>query len=219
VGSQSFKVVVFDMDGTLIKESSCWETLHRYFRSDPKLVKKNMEDYLARRISYCEWMRRDLLLWKRNNKYPHISEVKKALKKYEMAKGAYESIRELKRRGYIIAIVTGGLDILAEEIAKKLGIEYVYANGFKTDENGYLTEHVKCVVDPCEKSKNLTDLSVKLKIPLSAFIAVGDTRFDLSMFKVVGFSIAFNPKDEVIEKQAKIVIKSRSLLKILEYIP
>lgn len=216
---QNFKVVVFDMDGTLIKETSCWETLHRYFRSDPKLVKKNMEDYLAGRISYCEWMRRDLLLWKQNNRYPHISEVKRALKNYEMVEGAYKSIKELKRRDYITAIVTGGLDILAEEIARKLGIEYVYANGFKTDENGYLTEHVKCVVDPCEKGRNLMDLSKKLGTPLSTFIAVGDTRFDLSMFKIVGLSIAFNPKDEIIEKHANIVIKNDSLFKILEYIP
>ena len=216
---QNFKVVVFDMDGTLIKETSCWETLHRYFRSDPKLVKKNMEDYLAGRISYCEWMRRDLLLWKQNNRYPHISEVKRALKNYEMVEGAYESIKELKRRGYITAIVTGGLDILAEEIARKLGIEYIYANGFKTDENGYLTEHVKCVVDPCEKGRNLMNLSKKLGTPLSTFIAVGDTHFDLSMFKIVGLSIAFNPKDEIIEKHANIVIKNNSLFKILEYIP
>lgn len=219
VCSQNFKVVVFDMDGTLIKGASCWEILHKYFRSDPKLVKKNMEDYLMGRISYCEWMRRDLLLWKQNNRYPHISEVKKALKNYEMVEGAYESIKELKRRGYITAIVTGGLDILAKEIARKLGIEYIYANGFKTDENGYLTEHVKCIVDPCEKGRNLMDLSKKLKTPLSTFIAVGDTRFDLSMFKIVGLSIAFNPKDEIIEKHATIVIKNNSLFKILEYIP
>ena len=88
--SAKFKVIVFDMDGTLVKETSCWETLHRYFQSNPKLVKRNMEDYLAGRISYCEWMRRDLLLWKRHNKYPHISEVKEALKKYKMIEGAYE---------------------------------------------------------------------------------------------------------------------------------
>lgn len=217
--SAKSKVIVFDMDGTLVKETSCWETLHRYFQSNPKLVKRNMEDYLAGRISYCEWMRRDLLLWKRNDKYPHISEVKRALKSYKIVEGAYESIKELKKRGYITAIVTGGLDILAEEIAWKLGIEYVYANGFKTDEDGYLTEHVKCVVDPCKKGRNLMDLSKKLNIPLSAFIAIGDTRFDLSMFRVVGLSIAFNPKDEIIEKNANIVIKSNTLLKILEYVP
>ena len=82
-----------------------------------------------------------------------------------------------------------------------------------------MTEHVKCVVDPYKKGRNLIDLSKKLNIPLSAFIAIGDTRFDLSMFKIVGLSIAFNPKDEIIEKNANIVIKSNTLLKILEYVP
>ncbi len=219
MSSQRFKVVVFDMDGTLVEESSCWETLHKYFGANPQLVRKNMEDYLTGRINYCEWMRRDLLLWKRNNKLPHISEIKTALQNYKIIKGAYETVQELKKRGYITAIVTSGLDVLAKEVAKKLNIDYTYANSFETDENGYLTEKVKCKVKLLEKDKNLKDLSKKLKIPLSAFIAIGDTWFDLSMLQVAGLSIAFNPKDEEIRKKASIVIENKNLTEILKYIP
>lgn len=219
MSSQLFKVVVFDMDGTLVEESSCWETLHKYFGANPQLVRKNMEDYLTGRISYCEWMRRDLLLWKRNNRLPHISGIKTALKNYKIVKGAYKTVQELKKRGYITAIVTSGLDILAKEVAEKLNIDYTYANSFETDENGYLTEKVKCKVKLLEKDKNLKDLSKKLKIPLSAFIAIGDTWFDLSMLQVAGLSIAFNPKDEKIRKKATIVIENKNLTEILQYIP
>jgi len=219
VRSQRFKVVVFDMDGTLVEESSCWETLHKYFGANPQLVRKNMKDYLAGRINYCEWMRRDLLLWKRDNKLPHISEIKAVLKNYKIVKGAYKTVQELKKRGYITAIVTSGLDILAKEVAEKLNIDYTYANSFETDENGYLTEKVNCEVKLLEKDKNLKDLSKKLKIPLSAFIAVGDTWFDLSMLQVAGLSIAFNPKDEKIRKKVNIVIENKNLTEILKYIP
>jgi phosphoserine phosphatase len=58
-----YKLVAFDMDGTLLTQKSSWGKLHRYFGTY-ELSLKNMEAYEQGKIAYNEFMRRDIMLWK-----------------------------------------------------------------------------------------------------------------------------------------------------------
>jgi hydroxymethylpyrimidine pyrophosphatase-like HAD family hydrolase len=50
-------------------------------------------------------------------------------------------------------------------------------------------------------------------------IAIGDSRGDLDMFQMVGFSIAFNSSCQDLEKTASLCVQSQNLADIIPQLP
>lgn len=139
-----YELIVFDMDGTLVEEVSCWSVIHREFDALDEAY-KNFRSWERGEIEYEEFMSRDIGLW---NPTPHISEIEKILSNYKLFPKVSSTIEEIKNRGYETAIISGGIDVLAEKVAKDLNISHVYANGLETDEEGFLTggEYVESIL-------------------------------------------------------------------------
>ena len=186
----SDKFVIFDLDGTIIKENSAWEMLHKYFKVDPSIAKKNKELYDKEIIDVDKWIEIDIKLWKNPNK----TTIENVLKKYTLIEGIKEFVSYLKKRGFILGIVSSGIDILAEKVADELGIDICYTNTLIFDERGFLIGG-KGNVDLLNKKEIAENLSEKFKIPLKNFIIIGDTRYD--MIDGVGIKIALNPKEKL----------------------
>lgn len=210
---KSEKIIIFDMDGVLTEETSSWTAIHQYFRVDNT---QNLNAYMNGKINYKEFMRRDIATWPNKT---HISQIEKVLSNLKVVPGAEETVKNLRVKGYNkIGLVSAGLDLLANKVGDRLGIDYILANGLKVDEKGYLTGEGICRVVLIRKDKVLNNLAKNLEIPLSNFIAIGDSKYDISMLKVAGLAIAFNPKDEEIKKVADVVIESNDIRKILDYV-
>jgi len=186
----SDKFVIFDLDGTIIKENSAWEMLHKYFKVDSSIVKKNKELYDKEIIDVDKWIEMDIKLWKK----PHRKTIEDVLTGYTLIKGIKEFVEYLKKRGFILAIVSSGIDILAEKVADDLGIDICYSNTLLFDERGFLIGG-KGNVDLLNKKEIVKNLSKKFKIPLKNFIIIGDTRYD--MIDGIGIKIALNPKEKL----------------------
>jgi phosphoserine phosphatase len=204
---------MFDMDGVLTEEVSGWKAIHRYFGVDNTQI---LNDYWNGKIDYEEFMRRDIGLWPSKIR---ISQIEKILSKVKLVPGVRETIKNLRSKGYQkIGVVSAGLDILANKIGHELSLDYIIANGLKVDKQGFLTGEGICRVELLKKDKVLIDLAEKIGVPLSEFIAIGDSKYDISMLKIVGFAIAFNPKDEEIKKVADVIVEGNDLRKILNYL-
>ena len=186
----SDKFVIFDLDGTIIKENSAWEMLHKYFKVDPSIVKKNKELYDKEIIDVDKWIEIDIKLWKNPNK----TTIENVLKKYTLIEGIKEFVEYLKKRGFVLGIVSSGIDILAEKVADELGIDICYTNTLLFDDGGFLVGGTGNV-DLLNKIEIAKNLSEKFKIPLKNFIIIGDTRYD--MIDGVGIKIALNPKEKL----------------------
>lgn len=213
------KIVVFDMDGVLVRVDSCWLVLHRHFGADPLKVQENAGLWVSGKISYVEWMRRDVRLWERGGRLPHIDEVREGLRGCPYVKNARFTIQELKKRGYVTALVTCGLDVLAKRIQRDHGFDYVYSNSLVVGEDGFLTGDGIGRVDPLKKGEILRDLSQKLGLPLSRFAVIGDTKYDISMFDGIGLRIAFDPKHEELRQAADVIVERDDLAEILRFFP
>ena len=129
--------------------------------------------------------------------------------------GAEKCISFLIKHKIKIAIISAGLDILAEKVAKELSIDYVFANGVKTDKNGRLTGEGILNVKLINKDEAIRKLSKKLNIPFENCAAVGNSCFDISMFETCGIGIAFNPTDDCVRKFSDIVVEGNDLNKII----
>ena len=61
------------------------------------------------------------------------------LLRYDLDPEAGSAIAEWRREGRHVAIISAGIDILVEEVARRLGIEHHLANGLESDADGNLT--------------------------------------------------------------------------------
>ncbi len=209
------KLVVFDMDGVLTDCKSSWYFIHKYFGTENM---ENIRLFNEGKIDYPTFIYMDVMLWKAKDPYLTIEKLKKIYERMPMMNGAYETVKTLKEKGMKLAIITGGLDIIAEIVSKRLGIEIYYANGLETDGNGVITGKAKIVVNPYRKDIALMNLLGKLEIKPQDTVAIGDGEVDVPMFKIAGTSIAFDPLSDDVERSAKIVIKKKNLTEILPYI-
>jgi phosphoserine phosphatase len=110
--------------------------------------------------------------------------------------GAADAVREFRRRGLSVALVTGGFHEVADPVARRLGITDVAANTLEV-RKGRLTGRVRgSVQTPGAKARALRDLARRTGTDLARTIAVGDGANDVPMLRAAGLSIAFgrNPK-------------------------
>ena len=212
---EEIELVIFDMDGVLTDILNSWKYIHDYFGSSNE---RSVDEYLKGNIEDLEFIRRDVSLWKENGKSITEKKLEILLSKIPLMKGSKTCISNLKKYNIKTSIISAGLDILAKKVGNQLDIDYVYANGLKTDENGVLNGDGILGVELIRKDKNVIELSNKLDIPLEKIVAVGNSCFDIPMLENCGIGIAFNPVDECIKNFADIVIEEKNLGKLVTYI-
>jgi phosphoserine phosphatase len=209
---KNLKLVFFDMDGVLLDTVSSWRYIHEHFGTTNE---RSIMPYLRGDIDYLEFIRRDVSLWKTNGEPVSKRTLEKILYSIPFITGVQDCISFLKDHGVQTAIVSAGLDILAEKVAKDVGIDYTYANEVKVGSDGRLTGEGVLHVELMQKDKNVKDLVKKLHLSLDACAAVGNSCFDIPMLEVCGLGIAFNPEDACIVQCADVVVKEKDLSKLL----
>jgi phosphoserine phosphatase len=208
--NKDIKVIVFDMDGVLVDIESSWDFVHKAFGINGR---ENFESYLRGEFDYQEFMRKDIGLWGR----VHVDQIRKILDQVPFMKGTKVTVDIFRNNGYKTAIISSGLSILAEKLKRKLGLDYIFANNLLIDEEGFLTGEGNPVVGLWDKKRVLQSLLKILEMKPKHCAVVGDSVFDISLFDMVGFSIAFNSRDERVKKSADISIESKDLRTVLSH--
>jgi phosphoserine phosphatase len=210
-GASPIRLVAFDMDGTLVGVSSSWEAVHRHFHdSNEEALRAFMND----EIDDGEFVRRDLAIWHKHKPDLSLTDLKQILDHVPIMHGARELFAELRSRGMRTAIVSGGLDVLAERLQKELGVDVVAANGFHTDPQGRLLEGNVCV--PVKKKEEvLRSIQRRLGVDPEETASVGNSEIDVGMFRASRIGIAFSSDDDIVRRHATYVIEERDMRRIL----
>ena len=206
------ELVIFDMDGVLTDIISSWKYIHDYFNTSNA---RSVDEYLKGKIDDMEFIKRDVSLWKENGEFVTARRIAQILSNVPFMKGADKCIRALRDNSVKTAIVSAGLDLLANRTAEELKIDYVKSNGIKTDEKGRLTGEGILNVRLMYKDLAVKSFLKDLKIPIKNVASVGNSCFDIPMLEITGLSIAFNPSDDCTIKAADVFFKEKDLSKIL----
>lgn len=144
-----------------------------------------------------------------------LDEVRSAVR---LTQGAKELCAELKARGHVIALVSGGFDAIVESIAAAVHADHFRANTLEIID-GRLTGRVQgAIIDRAAKAAALEEFAALHGIPLARTVAVGDGANDLDMMEVAAVGIAFCAKP-VVQQQADIALNSRDLRLVLDHLP
>jgi phosphoserine phosphatase len=215
ITQQITKLVVFDLDGVLADAVSSWCWIHDHFGVNNDA---SLKEFLEGRIDDHEFMRRDIELWLNQKKKIGLSEIDEILSTLPLMPGAKETIAELDNRGIGSAIISGGIEIHAERVARELGINYVMANPFETDEDGFLTGRGIVNVPLLDKGSVLVGFLNTVGLEKNDCVSVGNSQIDVPLFKNSRMGIAFNPYDEIVKEHADVVIEKKDLREILPYV-
>lgn len=212
-----FKLVLFDMDGTLLKDKGIFVIAEKkgFLEELVRLIRDDTREFYKRSI--------DIAKLSKGFTKKEFLEIFRNVPLRDYAK---EVINELKNKRITTAIVTDSYQFLADDLKQRLGIDYAFGNDLVTNGDvitGELVMQNKDLVGEfytgkiysiC-KSCVLDQLCEELDITEKEVIAVGDGRIDIGMIKKAGLGIAINALDEV-QKNADIV--TNDLRVILDYI-
>ena len=208
-------MAAFDMDGVLVDSISSWVHVHQQFgvNNDHSLLA-----YLGGEIDDREFIRRDIALWKKAEPGVTLDRIRDMLASAPLVPGAAETMEELRRRGFKTAIVSAGIDLLSERVAKELRMDLQFANGLCADDSGRLSGEGVYRVRLMEKGKTVTEAASMLGVGRDNIVSIGNSRYDVSMFEHSALGIAFCPEDDLIKDRADAVVYEKDLRNILEHL-
>ena len=166
------------------------------------------------KITYQDWADLDVGLW-RNTPLEKLTSI---IQKINVRPYIEEVVRELKKRNLKLLILSSGLSFFAERLKTQFNFDYAIANTPVVGSDGRLTGKSRSRVGYDDKPWVLQKFIKGLDLTLKDCIAVADGENDISLLKEVGFSIAFNPKNEAIAKAASVAIRNGDLRNVLSII-
>jgi phosphoserine phosphatase len=113
------------------------------------------------------------------------------------------------------AIISAGLSILTDKVAKELGADIALSNELETND-GRLTGGIKVKVAVNDKERIVEELAAQMGVPIDQVALIGDRAFDLSHPKCL--RIAYKPKDEIAKQRADYVVEDDDLSRVLQYL-
>jgi phosphoserine phosphatase len=206
------QLVCFDMDGVLIDVGSSWVMVHKAFGVSNEA---SLRSYLNGEFDDREFIRRDASLWLRQRPKIRREDFEAIFRAPPFMPGVERTVEALRAAGVHTAIVSGGVDIMAENVARRLGIERVAANGFVYDAEGHITGEGVVRTPLNDKALPLLRFAEELGVPLERVAAVGNSLPDVAMFDVAGRSIAFHPEDDYCRDHATWVVEEGPLDQVL----
>jgi HAD superfamily PSPase-like hydrolase len=193
----NIKLVVFDMDGTLLQPRSSWAQIHDHFGTDNTEM---LRLYIDHKITDEEFVKADIKLWNSNSKKTVNEEyINSIMDKIKPLEGAGILIKELQKKNIKTVILSGGIQYLADRWMNKWNMDYALANELIDDDKGNLTAIINS--SGHNKGPMMDKIIKKYNYKKNQIAAVGDTIVDIPMFDRAGLAIAVNTDDKkVIEK-------------------
>ena len=228
-------MVCFDMDRVLVDHMSTWQYVY------DRLEISNEEAfnlYNQGKLDEWDWLKMDLAMIKAA--YPEITDQKmrELCQGTPLMQGMKECLQWILDEGHEIAIISGGMQETARDIAcmfpsdepwrrrwgginRHRGCDtkfHVFTNGWLERNDGSIDDYGRYQVQMNGKGSIVKMLQRRLDIPKERTISIGDSAGDIGMFQQSGLSICFNPWDEKPVAIAKKTIRSRNLLDVLDAI-
>ena len=140
-------------------------------------------------------------------------EIISLIEKIKINKGVKNVIKTMNKYGYHTMLISGGYDLIANTIGKKVGFKEIKCNSLEFV-NNHLTGKLKnSILDKKAKLLHLKNAIKKRNIKRELVMAVGDGDNDIEMIKYSGLGVAWKGYEKVkIAADVNISLNFKSLL-------
>jgi HAD superfamily phosphoserine phosphatase-like hydrolase len=189
------KLVVFDMDDTLIKGNT-WAD----FNSSMGLTEKQDWDLYSaiskNEITYDDWLLALKKLYNLNENKHSKEQVLEYLTRYKIKEDAHSALQEINKTEHQTLLLSGSFQITADAVAFELGIqEAIATNNCIFDNDGMLYDIESAGDEQHAKVNELKKLCEERNISLTDCVIIGDGDNDKELFKLTEHSVTFVSSD------------------------
>lgn len=212
---RSYKLIMFDMDGTILKGRAIFFFAEEIGFKDKllKIFNSNREPY-EKSIEIARFLK-DI----------DSRELLRVFRGIPWQENVRDIARILNRKKITTVIVTDSYQFIADDLKERLDFNYAFANNLIIEQN-IVTGEIRLnnnTLKRCDngiiysicKGQILEQLCDMLDISIEEVIAVGDGKVDIGMIKKAGLGIAYKAPEEV-QRYADYV--TDDLRVILDYI-
>ena len=209
---REYKVVCFDMDGTLIRNTNSVEFLCQLCNKTVEV--KAIED--KEHKNEISWILADYLKAQLFNGLK-LAEIKNSFNDYiQVISNLDVVLRELRQQGFKTLLITAGPTQVAEMLSNIYCFDRVYGSEYEVVDDCFTGKIIKHLGDN-GKVEKLIEFCADNNISLEEVISVGDGESDIKLFEQTGKSIAINYSKSVIGR-ANNYIETDDLKGILGFI-
>lgn len=210
---RNWKLVSFDLDGTLIKGTSSAEHLS-WRMGDTDLVRTYEAKYTSGEITNVEFGNFDAARFQGYSKH----QIHEYLDDLPLIDRISDTVDYLASKNVECVISTMAWDFVAEFVASKHGICSWSGPSLELDSNELFTGKVKSYFHETEKVSFVKGICTQIGCSLSDVIHIGDSTSDFPLFAEVGHAIALNGSNGAGDR-AHVSISSGSLYDVLGVLP
>lgn len=208
-----YKLIIFDIDGTITQHISSWRYIHENLGLWENRAFSYQEQFFAGKISYRKFCELDAAHWRGMSE----QKIRKIFKGVLYSKNTVPVIKKLKKMGFKLAAVSTGLQFMPDRIRKELKFDYAISNRLAS-RNGHLTGGVIIKIAHGAKHKILKSIFKRFKVKPHEAICVGDSEGDIPLAKECGYSIAFNSTSNELSNISDYNCRSRDFNEIFKKI-
>jgi len=213
------KLVVFDMDNTLLHGRFIDACANKFGFTD-KLTEIRLSgtDDISRTKQIATFL-----------KGKSVADLISVADNMTIVDGTKEVVADLKRRGYIVGIISDSYDCITDHIKNKLDIDFSLSNELEFSQS-ICTGEVRIpsffFSNPQSQSKHtfckanaLLNILNEYNIKKENCMAIGDSLNDLCMIKEAGTGVAFCSENELLKRHADVIISTPCFAELLNHAP
>lgn len=205
------RLYVFDMDGTLLRDTTACEQIARVTGTTRELYSIEQR-FASGEISTREFAREIHSLWG----VPDAGTVQQAYELAPKIANIARVVQEVRRRGGISCVITLSPDYFAEQLVRHFGFDHLYASRFPAHSGESL--ELGEILTPEDKPALTARLCARLGLSFEATVVFGDSPAERPIFQAVRDSVAVNARAEI-ESIARYRYRGDDLWEAFQLVP
>jgi phosphoserine phosphatase/pimeloyl-ACP methyl ester carboxylesterase len=219
LSKRGYRVIAFDLDGTLLRGIDfSWTVVWKHLGFPEAVYRGAMRDYRKGRTTYQEWC--ELACRHFREKGLRRSDFARIVSGISVTRNLLETLTTLKSSGFILAIISGGIDTFIEEKIPNAAelFDYICINRLSFEKPSGLISGVDSTPFDFEgKTVALEAICKRHGCTLKEAVFVGEGFNDEDVVNKAGLSIAYPPGETAIDA-ASIAVKEDDLSRILDHV-